>query len=46
MVCLHLEGKPLRECPVRQSLRGSCVQYPGGTPRIGRAEIERAAGLK
>jgi fructokinase len=46
MVCLHLEGRPLRECArfANQYAARVCEQ-PGGTPRIDRAEVERAAGL-
>lgn len=46
MVCLHLEGKPLRECArfaVHYAAR--VCEQPGGTPRIDRVEVERAAGL-
>lgn len=46
MVCLHLEGCPLRECArfaVHYAAR--VCEQPGGTPRIDRAEVERAAGL-
>jgi fructokinase len=46
MVCLHLEGKPLRECArfaVHYAAR--VCEQPGGTPRVSRAEVERAAGL-
>ena len=46
MVCLHLEGRPLRECArfaVHYAAR--VCEQPGGTPRIDRAEVERAAGL-
>lgn len=44
MVCLHLEGKPLRECAkfaVHYAAR--VCEQPGGTPRIDRQEVERAA---
>jgi fructokinase len=44
MVCLHLEGKPLRECArfaVHYAAR--VCEQPGGTPRIDRAEVERRA---
>ncbi|AWM41032.1 putative sugar kinase YdjH [Gemmata obscuriglobus] len=47
MVCLHLEGKPLREAArfaVHYAAR--VCEQPGGTPRIARAEVERAAGLR
>ena len=46
MVCLHLEGKPLRDCArfaVHYAAR--VCEQPGGTPRIDRAAVERAAGL-
>lgn len=46
LVCLHLEGKALRECArfaVHYAAR--VCERPGGTPRIDRAEVERAAGL-
>ncbi len=46
MVCLHLEGKPLRECArfaVHYAAR--VCEQPGGTPRIDRGAVERAAGL-
>ena len=45
MVCLHLEGKPLRECArfaVHYAAR--VCEQPGGTPSVDRAEVERAAG--
>jgi fructokinase len=44
MVCLHLEGKPLRECArfaVHYAAR--VCEQPGGTPRIDRAEVEAQA---
>lgn len=44
MVCLHLEGRPLSECArfaVHYAAR--VCEQPGGTPRIDRREIERAA---
>lgn len=46
MVCLHLEGKPLRDCArfaVHYAAR--VCEQPGGTPKVNRAEVERAAGL-
>jgi fructokinase len=46
MVCLHLEGKSLRECArfaVHYAAR--VCEHPGGTPNIDRAEVERSAGL-
>lgn len=47
MVCLHLEGKSLREAArfaVHYAAR--VCEQPGGTPTIDRAEVERAAGVK
>jgi fructokinase len=46
MVCLHLEGRPLRECArfANHSAARVCV-HQGATPRINRDEVERAAGL-
>ncbi|MBA4188660.1 MAG: carbohydrate kinase [Planctomycetaceae bacterium] len=48
MVCLHLEGRPLRECAqfaVHYAAR--VCEQPGGTPRIDRKEVERAVfGVK
>ncbi|MCE9567809.1 MAG: carbohydrate kinase [Planctomycetes bacterium] len=41
MVCLHLEGRPLRECAkfaVHYAAR--VCEQPGGTPRIDRREVE------
>jgi fructokinase len=46
MVCLHLEGKSLRDCArfaVHYAAR--VCEHPGGTPKVSRAEVERAAGL-
>jgi fructokinase len=44
MVCLHLEGKPLRECErFANHYAARVCEQPGGTPRIDRAEVERAA---
>lgn len=46
MVCLHLEGRPLRECArfaVHYAAR--VCEYEGGTPRIDRREVEAAAGI-
>ncbi|QJW95709.1 carbohydrate kinase family protein [Frigoriglobus tundricola] len=43
MVCLHLEGKPLRACArfaVHYAAR--VCEQPGGTPRIDRSAVERA----
>ncbi len=43
MLCLHLEGKPLRECARFASHYAAKVcEAPGGTPRIDRRELERA----
>jgi fructokinase len=44
MVCLHLEGRPLRDCArfaVRYAAR--VCEHRGATPTIDRAEVERAA---
>lgn len=47
MVCLYLEGKPLRECARFANHYATRVcEHPGGTPRIDRAEVERQAGVK
>ena len=47
MVCLHLEGRPLRECArFANHYAARVCEQPIGTPRISRAEVERAAGLK
>lgn len=44
MVCLHLEGRPLRECARFANLYAARVcEHQGATPRIDRAEVERAA---
>jgi fructokinase len=46
MVCLHLEGRPLRECArfaVHYAAR--VCEHAGGTPRIDRREVEAAAGV-
>ncbi len=46
MVCLHLEGKSLRECARFAAHYAARVcEQPGGTPKIDRAEVERAAGV-
>ena len=46
MVCLHLEGRPLRECArFANHYAARVCEQPGGTPRIDRREVERAAGL-
>ncbi|QDU23224.1 carbohydrate kinase family protein [Urbifossiella limnaea] len=44
MVCLHLEGRPLRDC-LRFALHYAArvCEHRGATPRIDRAEVERAA---
>jgi len=46
MVCLHLEGRPLREC-VRfaNHYAARVCEHQGATPRVNRAEVEQAAGL-
>ena len=47
MVCLHLEGRPLRDCARFANYYAARVcEQPGGTPRVSRAEVERTAGLK
>ena len=46
MVCLHLEGRPLRDCArfaVHYAAR--VCEHAGGTPRIDRREVEAAAGI-
>jgi fructokinase len=44
MVCLHLEGKSLRECArFANHYAARVCERPGGTPRIDRAEVERQA---
>ena len=46
MVCLHLEGRPLRECArFANHYAARVCEHVGATPRIDRAEVERAAGL-
>ena len=46
MVCLHLEGKPLRECArFANHYAARVCEHMGATPRIDRAAVERAAGL-
>jgi fructokinase len=44
MVCLHLEGRPLREC-VRfaNHYAARVCEHQGATPRIDRAEVEQTA---
>jgi fructokinase len=47
MVCLHLEGRPLRDCArFANHYAARVCEQPGGTPRVDRAEVERAAGLR
>ena len=47
MVCLHLEGRPLRECArFANHYAARVCEQPGGTPRIDRSEVERASGVK
>jgi fructokinase len=44
MVCLHLEGRPLRECArFANHYAARVCEHQGATPRITRAEVERAA---
>jgi fructokinase len=44
MVCLHLEGRPLRDCVRFASHYAARVcEYRGATPRIDRAAVEQAA---
>jgi len=44
MVCLHLEGRPLRECARFANYYAARVcEHRGATPKIDRAEVERAA---
>jgi fructokinase len=44
MVCLHLEGRPLRECARFANYYAARVcEQPGGTPQIDRREVEIAA---
>lgn len=43
MVCLHLEGKPLRDCARFANRYAARVcEHQGATPRIDRAEVEAA----
>jgi fructokinase len=43
-VCLHLEGRPLHECArFANHYAGRVCEHQGATPRIDRAEVERAA---
>jgi fructokinase len=44
MVCMHLEGRPLRDCArFANHYAARVCEHRGATPRIDRAEIERAA---
>jgi len=44
MVCLHLEGRPLRDCArFANHYAARVCEHQGATPRIDRAEVERAA---
>jgi fructokinase len=44
MVCLHLEGRPLRECArFANHYAARVCEYQGATPRIDRREVELAA---
>src|SRR5262249_54660118 len=44
MVCLHLEGQPLRECArFANHYAARVCEYQGATPRIDRAAVERVA---
>ena len=44
MVCLHLEGRPLRECArFANHYAARVCEHHGATPQIDRAEVERAA---
>ncbi|HET6574335.1 MAG TPA: carbohydrate kinase [Fimbriiglobus sp.] len=44
MVCLHLEGRPLRECArFANHYAARVCEHQGATPAIDRAEVERAA---
>lgn len=44
MVCLHLEGRPLRECArFANHYAARVCEHQGATPTIDRAEVERAA---
>lgn len=44
MVCLHLEGRPLRDCARFATHYAARVcEHRGATPKLNRAEIERAA---
>jgi fructokinase len=44
MVCLYLEGRPLRDCARFANYYAARVcEHQGATPRINRADVERAA---
>lgn len=44
MVCLHLEGRPTRDClRFAAHYAARVCEHRGGTPSIDRAEVERAA---
>jgi fructokinase len=44
MVCLHLEARPLRDCArFANHYAARVCEFQGATPRIDRAEVERAA---
>ena len=44
MVCLHLEGRPLRECArFANHYAARVCEHRGATPRVDRADVERAA---
>jgi fructokinase len=44
MVCLHLEGRPLRDCArFANHYAARVCEHQGATPRINRAAVERAA---
>jgi fructokinase len=46
MVCLHLEGRTLRQCAhFANHYAARVCEHVGATPRIDRAEVERAAGF-
>lgn len=46
MVCLHLEGRPLRECArFANHYAARVCEHVGATPRIDRVDVERASGL-
>ena len=45
MVCLHLEGRPLRECArFANHYAARVCEHVGATPRIDRAEVEPSRG--